>query len=83
MNKSEKIERLEAKIVVLTESLKDVKYRIETLKTFYNYLQVRAWRKHAQKLNRLLRYTQQTINELKSETPRNNAKEILKDETEN
>lgn len=75
--KSSKLEKLEAKSIVLEESIKAIDTKIDTLGTFYSYLQVRAWRKYKAKLKRLLRYNQEKINQLK--TPRNNARDIIRD----
>lgn len=47
---------IEEQIKILTASRDAIVYQIKTLKTFYNYLQVRVWRKQRTNLNAQIRY---------------------------
>lgn len=49
-------ENVTEKIVSLTAAIETLSIKISSLATFYNYLQVRAWRKHRANLNTQLRY---------------------------
>ena len=45
----------EQQIKVLEDSIETVDFQIKTLKDKVNYLQVRYWKKHRARLNRLLK----------------------------
>lgn len=67
MEQKQTREKIEAKILALSESIDTLTFKIKELGTFYSYLQVRAWRKNKASLNTKLRYYKAILKQLPSD----------------